>query len=54
MAGWFKRFLDNLAKANEKEFAGKKMDCCELHRPKENQIKNNYSDTVNAKKNEHR
>jgi len=49
MAGWFKKFLDNLAKAYEKEFAGKKMDCCELHRPKENRIKNNNEHRENFK-----
>ncbi|TYP57631.1 LDCC motif putative metal-binding protein [Thermosediminibacter litoriperuensis] len=35
MAGWLSRFLENLAKANEKTFRGKKMDCCELHRDQE-------------------
>jgi len=38
MAGWFSKFLEKIAKANEKEFRGKKMDCCELHR---NQDKDN-------------
>lgn len=32
MAGWFAKYIEKLSKANEKEFAGKKMDCCELHR----------------------
>ncbi|MCG1013195.1 hypothetical protein JT739_11395 [Tepidanaerobacter sp. GT38] len=39
MAGWFSKFLDKIAKANEKEFAGKKMDCCELHRNQDNDKK---------------
>ncbi|ADL07490.1 LDCC motif putative metal-binding protein [Thermosediminibacter oceani] len=41
MAGWLKRFLENLAKVNEKEFGGKKMDCCELHRTQEKRPVNN-------------
>jgi phosphatidylglycerol:prolipoprotein diacylglycerol transferase len=38
-ANWFGKFLDKLAKANEKEFAGKKMDCCELHRNQDKDYK---------------
>ncbi|MCG0275241.1 MAG: hypothetical protein L5655_03625 [Thermosediminibacteraceae bacterium] len=50
MVGWLKRFMENLAKVNEKEFAGKKMDCCELHRTQEKRPVHN--DTVNNKKKE--
>lgn len=50
MSGWLKRFIDNLAKTNEKEFAGKKMDCCELHQTQEKRtIKNNDKDNLYTK-----
>lgn len=44
MAGWFGKFVEKLAKANKKEFEGKKMDCCELHR------KQDKKSDVNIKK----
>ncbi|MCG0276505.1 MAG: hypothetical protein L5655_10170 [Thermosediminibacteraceae bacterium] len=52
MAGWLSRFIENLAKASEKEFAGKKMDCCELHRTSEKRPVNNDSVHNNKKKEE--
>lgn len=33
MFNWFKRFLENLAQANEKEFQGQSPDCCTINRP---------------------
>ncbi len=30
MKKWIKRFLDKLARANEKEFGNKRLDCCQL------------------------
>lgn len=50
MMGWISRFIENLAKANEKEFAGKKMDCCELHRPQEKHPVHNNTPLNNKKK----
>ena len=32
MFKWFKRLLDQIAKANEETFKGQKMDCCEMNR----------------------
>ncbi len=34
MKKWLLDFLEKLAKANEKEFGGKTMDCCGLNAPK--------------------
>ncbi|MBS4022794.1 MAG: hypothetical protein KGZ79_10320 [Dethiobacter sp.] len=31
----FKRFIDKLAKANEKEFQGVNPDCCTINRPEQ-------------------
>jgi hypothetical protein len=30
-----KRFIDKLAKANEKEFKGQNPDCCTINRPEQ-------------------
>ncbi|KXG77428.1 hypothetical protein AN618_11560 [Fervidicola ferrireducens] len=51
MVGWISRFLENLAKASEREFAGKKMDCCELHRTQEKRpVHNNTAHNNKNKK----
>lgn len=52
MAGWFSRFINNLARASEKEFAGKKMDCCELHRNQEKRPAENGAKRDSRKKND--
>ncbi|MBS4021194.1 MAG: hypothetical protein KGZ79_02055 [Dethiobacter sp.] len=44
----FKRFIDKLAKANEKEFQGQTPDCCTINRLEQypqNQNKNNHKNS---------
>ena len=35
----FKKMIEKLANANEKNFGGKKLDCCDLNHKKENKEK---------------
>lgn len=32
MFKWFKKLIDQIAKANEETFKGQKLDCCELNK----------------------
>jgi hypothetical protein len=32
MAGWWKRFVDNLAKASQKEYGSDVPDCCKMNK----------------------